>query len=87
MKTYRLGLGAVLLSTVLSSCASKTERQFASICEINGIDTSICKCVYDRLEDKYGEDRLKRNLFTPSPSQADQFEHDIVNNSIQCTRE
>lgn len=51
----------VLISIALmaSGCASKTERQFISGCKTGGIDGSTCSCIYDKLEDKYGEDGLK----------------------------
>ena len=50
----------VLISIALmaSGCASKTERQFISGCKTGGIDGSTCSCIYDKLEDKYGEDGL-----------------------------
>ena len=35
------------------------EDQFISGCKTGGIDGSTCSCIYDKLEDKYGEDGLK----------------------------
>ena len=77
----------VLISVVLiaSGCASKTERQFISGCKTGGIDGSTCSCIYDKLEDKYGEDGLKENLYTLQ--QTESFQRDMVNVSYQCMKE
>lgn len=68
-----------------SGCASKTERQFISGCKTGGIDGSTCSCIYDKLEDKYGEDGLKNNLYTLQ--QTESFQMDMVNVSYQCMKE
>lgn len=77
----------VLISVALmsSGCASKTERQFISGCKTGGIDGSTCSCIYDKLEDKYGEDGLKNNLYTLQ--QTESFQRDMVNVSYQCMKE
>lgn len=85
MKLYLPTLSFIFISTILSGCASKTERQFISGCKTSGIDESACKCVYDKLEDKYGEKGLKNNLYTLS--QTDEFQHDMVESSLQCMKE
>lgn len=77
----------VLISIALmaSGCASKTERQFISGCKTGGIDGSTCSRIYDKLEDKYGEDGLKNNLYTLQ--QTESFQRDMVNVSYQCMKE
>ncbi|MFW1995506.1 hypothetical protein ACG904_11230 [Acinetobacter guillouiae] len=77
----------VLISVALmaSGCASKTERQFISGCKTGGIDGSTCSCIYDKLENKYGEDGLKNNLYTLQ--QTEPFQMDMVNISYQCMKE
>ena len=77
----------VLISVALmvSGCASKTERQFISGCKTGGIDGSTCSCIYDKLENKYGEDGLKENLYTLQ--QTESFQKDMVNISYQCMKE
>ena len=75
----------ISVALLLSACASKTERQFISGCKTGGIDGSTCSCIYDRLEDKYGEDRLKENLYTLQ--QTESFQIDMVNISYQCMKE
>lgn len=77
----------VLISVALmaSGCASKTERQFISGCKTGGIDGGTCSCIYDKLENKYGEDGLKENLYTLQ--QTESFQRDMVNISYQCMKE
>ena len=83
----KIQISLVLISVALmaSGCASKTERQFISGCKTGGIDGSTCSCIYDKLEDKYGEDGLKNNLYTPQ--QTESFPMDMVNVSSQCMKE
>ena len=75
----------VSIALLASGCASKTERQFISGCKTGGIDGSTCSCIYDKLEDKYGEDGLKNNLYTLQ--QTESFQMDLVNISYQCMKE
>ena len=76
----------VVSSALLASgCASKTERQFISGCKTGGIDGSTCSCIYDKLENKYGEDGLKENIYTLQ--QTESFQMDMVNVSYQCMKE
>ena len=75
----------VSVAFFLSACASKTERQFISGCKTGGIDGSTCSCIYDKLENKYGEDGLKENLYTLQ--QTESFQMDMVNVSYQCMKE
>lgn len=82
IQTSLLFISAVLM---VSGCASKTERQFISGCKTGGIDGSTCSCIYDKLENKYGEDGLKENIYTLQ--QTESFQMDMVNVSYQCMRE
>ncbi|MBP1471688.1 MULTISPECIES: hypothetical protein [Acinetobacter] len=83
----KIQISLVLISVALmaSGCASKTERQFISGCKTGGIDGSTCSCIYDKLENKYGEDGLKNNLYTLQ--QTESFQMDMVNVSYQCMKE
>ncbi|NNH25300.1 hypothetical protein [Acinetobacter terrestris] len=72
-------------SLLMLGCASKTERQFISGCKSGGIEGSTCSCIYDKLEDKYGEDGLKNNIYTLQ--QTESFQMDMVNTSYQCMKE
>ena len=78
-------LALISLALMTAGCASKTERQFISGCKTGGIDGSTCSCIYDKLEDKYGEDGLKNNLYTLQ--QTESFQMDMVNVSYQCMKE
>ncbi|WP_151766410.1 hypothetical protein [Acinetobacter seifertii] len=75
----------ISLALMITGCASKAERQFISGCKTGGIDGSTCSCIYDKLEDKYGEDDLKSNLYTLQ--QTESFQMDLVNISYQCMKE
>jgi len=75
----------ISLALMTTGCASKVERQFISGCKTGGIDGSTCSCIYDQLEDKYGEDDLKSNLYTLQ--QTESFQMDLVNISYQCMKE
>ena len=75
----------ISLALITTGCASKAERQFISGCKTGGIDGSTCSCIYDKLEDKYGEDDLKSNLYTLQ--QTESFQMDLVNISYQCMKE
>lgn len=74
-----------LLGTAVSGCASETERQFVSGCESGGVGQSTCECIYDKLEDKYGEDALQENMYAISSNGT--FERDVVHSSMQCRDE
>ena len=84
MKTLT-SLALISLVMMTAGCASKTERQFISGCKTGGIDGSTCSCIYDKLENKYGEDGLKENIYTLQ--QTESFQMYMVNVSYQCMKE
>lgn len=81
-RTSILIMGCSLLTL---GCASKAEREFLGGCQSTGMERSVCKCVYKKLEGKYGEDGFKNNLYTLS--QTESFQNDMVQSSLQCMRE
>jgi hypothetical protein len=85
MMKIQTSLVLISVALMVSGCASKTERQFISGCKTGGIDGSTCSCIYDKLENKYGEDGLKENLYTLQ--QTESFQRDMVNISYQCMKE
>ena len=85
MMKIQTSLVLISLALMTTGCASKAERQFISGCKTGGIDGSTCSCIYDKLEDKYGEDDLKSNLYTLQ--QTESFQMDLVNISYQCMKE
>ena len=85
MMKIQTSLVLISIALMASGCASKTERQFISGCKTGGIAGSTCSCIYAKLEDKYGEDGLKNNLYTLQ--QTESFQMDMVNVSYQCMKE
>ena len=85
MMKIQTSLVLISIALMASGCASKTERQFISGCKTGGIDGSTCSCIYDKLENKYGEDGLKENIYTLQ--QTESFQMDMVNVSYQCMKE
>ena len=84
MKTLT-SFALISLVMMTAGCASKTERQFIRGCKTGGIDGSTCSCIYDKLENKYGEDGLKENIYTLQ--QTESFQTDMINVSYQCMKE
>ena len=85
MMKIQTSIALISVALMASGCASKTERQFISGCKTGGIDGSTCSCIYDKLENKYGEDGLKENIYTLQ--QTESFQMDMVNVSYQCMKE
>ena len=85
MMKIQTSLVLISLALMAAGCASKAERQFISGCKTGGIDGSTCSCIYDKLENKYGEDGLKENIYTLQ--QTESFQMDMVNVSYQCMKE
>ncbi|KQW98374.1 hypothetical protein ASC84_06405 [Acinetobacter sp. Root1280] len=72
-------------SLLTLGCASKAEREFINGCQSTGMERSACKCAYQKLESKYGEEGLKNNLYTLS--QTESFQYDMIQSGLQCMRE
>jgi hypothetical protein len=52
----------LMMLFVLMGCSSKTAKikgEFLSGCVQGGADKSICKCIYDHLEDVYSPEELQ----------------------------
>lgn len=84
----RIIVSTVVLLTLgfaLSGCASKAERDFINGCKSGGGDHATCKCVYKKLEQKYSEKQLEKGLY--SLSQNEDFQNDMLNNTMQCMKE
>lgn len=73
----------LLFGSLLSGCTSKIEKQFMAGCEAGGAPSEVCECMYEKHEDKYGEDHLDYVLNHPDA--------DFMNFSIEtaqtCARE
>lgn len=73
-----------LSSLLLAGCSSKAESQFVKGCE-QMADRSVCKCIYSELEDQYGEDDLKKKLYTID--QDEEFQMITLRVTMQCARD
>ncbi len=82
---FRTSILIMACSLLTLGCASQAEREFLGGCQSTGMERSVCKCVYKKLEVKYGEDGFKNNLYTLS--QTESFQNDMVQSSLQCMRE
>ncbi|NAR58284.1 hypothetical protein GPS50_13530 [Acinetobacter haemolyticus] len=82
-------LSSLLLISItaitLTGCSSKAEREFVKGCKMGGADSSTCECVYEKIEDKYGTDRLEEKFYIIS--QTEEFQNEIVQYGMQCMKE
>ncbi|MCH4249241.1 MAG: hypothetical protein LKF82_15715 [Acinetobacter populi] len=85
MKIYLSALSLVLLGMSVIGCTSKSEREFVKGCKMGGADSSTCECVYEKIEDKYGADRLEEKFYIIS--QTAEFQNEIVRYGMQCMKE
>ena len=81
----RTSILIISCSLLTLGCASKAEREFLGGCQSTGMERSACKCVYEKLESKYGEKAFKNNLYTLS--QTESFQNDMMQSGLQCMRE
>ena len=81
-------LSSLLLISItaitLTGCASKSEREFVKGCKMGGADSSTCECVYEKIEDQYGADRLEEKFYIIS--QTAEFQDEIVRYGMQCMK-
>lgn len=75
-----MGLGVLLLS----GCGSKAERSFTKGCKQMS-ESSVCSCIYDTLESKYGTERVDKEIMSYSPSE--DFQDSMLKTAIQCNME
>lgn len=71
-----------IITMAFAGCSSRAEREFVNGCKTSGLESSTCKCIYEELEDKYGEEGLKNNLYTLA--QTENFQRDMMQSSFQC---
>ena len=45
---------------ILAGCSNKFESELKNSCAEMGGSSKMCKCIYNKLEDHYGEKRLKK---------------------------
>ena len=71
-----------ITAMAFTGCASKTEREIVNGCKASGADASVCKCIYKKLEKKYGEDGLRDRIY--NVDQSESFQHDAMQATFQC---
>ena len=52
---------------------------------MGGADSSTCECVFEKIEDQYGADRLEEKFYIISQTQ--EFQEEIVRYGMQCMKE
>jgi hypothetical protein len=71
-----------IASVMAASCGGKARSEFVAGCTSQGAPKSICKCVYSKLQDKYGlgamEEMQERGVTPPDFAEA------IVSSAAQC---
>lgn len=80
IKRYFLPFGFVLLT--ITGCSSKLEREFVNGCKAAGAQGSACKCLYKKLEKKYGEEGLKQRINNVDQSRS--LQDAAIQASFQC---
>lgn len=85
MKIYLYVPSLLAVALLLTACASKSEREFVNGCKSSGADGSTCECVYEKIEDQYGADRLEEKFYIISQTQ--EFQDEIVRYGMQCMKE
>ena len=82
---FKILVVMLVASAFLTGCQSKSERQFVRGCQSSGADSSVCECIYSKMEDKYGEEGFKDNLYTLDPKE--DFQRELVNTTLKCAKE
>lgn len=52
--------GMSLLILLMSGCTSRVEREFMEGCVSPGVPKDVCSCTYDKIEERYSEEKLER---------------------------
>lgn len=84
-----------ILALLLTACGNSVEDKYIASCMI-GLGSSssdaeeLCSCTYDKLESKFGEEKLEEwaKQITPSNQKdADNFTEAGLHAATQCARE
>lgn len=69
------------------SDANKEVRgQFLAGCVQGGVSKSICSCAFEKLEEKYTPDELKK-LSRPMATPTESFMRDVMQSAVACRNE
>lgn len=88
MRTFLNVVALVGTSLIISACgnseAHKVRGEFIKGCMSTGQEKSLCSCAYEKLEEKYPTEQLKR-LIDPSTQQvSEKFMRDTMNSMLVC---
>lgn len=76
------------LIATLIGCSNSTKDTYVSACRAGGSPEAICTCVYNKLENTYGEEKLQFFIDNSATtiSEAPQFMEYTLEAAVQCTR-
>ncbi len=84
MKGYVMLFSTVFLLAGCSDDNAKLKGEFIRGCLSSGGNKTVCACVYERLEDKYGQEELLRiNTLSRAPAP---FLEDGAEFAMQCVK-
>ncbi|MDI1302501.1 MAG: hypothetical protein PSX71_11390 [bacterium] len=88
MKKALIGAAFIATSLLLVACgnseANKLRGEFLKGCMSGGTDKSTCSCAYDKIEEKYSVEDVKR--FNANPERVpERFMRDMMNGMLVCT--
>lgn len=88
MKTLFIRVAALAAALLLAACgnseANKLRGEFLKGCMSGGTDKSTCSCAYDKIEEKYSVQDIKR--FNANPDRVpERFVRDMMNGMLMCT--
>ncbi len=84
MKSYVMLFSTVFLLAGCSDDNAKLKGEFIRGCLSGGADKAVCSCIYEKLEDKYGQEELLRiNALSQAPAP---FLEDGAQFAMQCVK-
>ncbi|MBV6823109.1 hypothetical protein KUF73_09230 [Pseudomonas sp. PD9R] len=73
----------------LAGCSDPNKEargQFLAGCVQSGVSKSICSCAFEKLEEKYTPDQMKK-LNDPMVAPPESFMRDVMNSGAACRNE
>ncbi len=74
-----------LCLSFLTACSSRAEREFTQGCEVGGLSSSQCSCIYDNLKDHYPKEVMTQ--FERQEQIPPNFENVLAHAALQCRDE
>ena len=73
----------LLSSLFITACAPKVERQFKQGCRGTGLNSKTCSCVYQKLEQHYGVETLKK-IVSIQQLPPEGYQEITLQHTLQC---